>query len=178
MPGTVMPVWYRVEQFVRALTAERAISEEGLAEVERVLCPGAWALFVRQAPQDQRHALAVYETLCRQGHTSKDLLAAALLHDVGKAAAQLGPWQRGALVLAERISPRFLDLIADGPPQDWRRSVAHYASHAEIGARWAEEVGCSPITVELTRRHEEQLGACRRREDRLLAALQAADRVN
>lgn len=178
MLPTVMPVCYRVGQFLGALTARHAISEQRVAEVERILCPRVRVLFLRQAPQDQRHALAVYETLCKEGHTTNDLLAAALLHDVGKAATQLTLWQRGAFVLAERFSPRFLELITDGAAKGWRRPLAHYARHAEIGARWAEEVGCSSVTVELIRRHEEELGTCQTEEDRLLAALQAADSVN
>ena len=40
---------------------------------------------------DQRHSLNVMRTLRRQGHTEPDLLAAALLHDVGKSAAWLTP---------------------------------------------------------------------------------------
>jgi hypothetical protein len=81
-------------------------------------------------------------------------------------------------VLAERLVPRALDLITRGAGDGWRRFLAHYTMHAEIGARWAEEAGCSAITVELIRRHEEELEACQTEEDRLLAALQAADSVN
>jgi hypothetical protein len=174
----VMPVRYRVEQFLRALTAQHAISDQRIKQLTKILGPRARALFVRQAPQDQRHALAVYEALCDQGHTHTDLLTAALLHDVGKVAAQLSPWQRGLFVLAERLVPRALDGFSHGPAEDWRRPLTRYARHAEIGARWAEEAGCSPLTVELIRRHEEQPRTCHTEEDRLLAALQAADSAN
>jgi hypothetical protein len=173
-----MGVRYRVEQFLRALAAQHAISDQSIEQLTGILGPRARALFVRQAPQDQRHALAVYETLCEQGHTHKGLLAAALLHDVGKAAAQLAPWQRGLFVLAERFVPRALDGAAHGPAEGWRRPFTRYARHSEIGARWAEEAGCSPVTVELIRRHEEQLQTCETEADRLLAALQAADSGN
>ena len=81
-----MPVRYRVEQFLRALTARRVKSEHRIEHVARILPPEARALFARQAPEDQRHGLAVYDTLRDRGHTCEALLAAALLHDVGKAA--------------------------------------------------------------------------------------------
>jgi len=173
-----MPVRYRVEQFLRALTAQHAISEQRIEQLAKILSPEARALFVRQAPQDQRHALAVYETLCQQGRTHAGLLTAALLHDVGKAAAQLPPWQRGLFVLAERFAPHALDGAAQGQPRGWRSSFTRYARHAEIGARWAEEAGCSLLTVDLIRRHEAPMRTCRTEEDRLLAALQAADSAN
>ncbi len=175
---TVIPIRYRLEQFLRALTARQAISEQRIEQLRRVLGPKAWAIFVRQAPQDQRHALAVYETVCNQGHTNNDLLAAALLHDIGKAATQLRAWQRGVFVLAERLAPRVWDLITRDPGDGWRRPLARYAKHAEIGARWAEEAGASPLTVRLIRRHEDALETCQTEEDQLLAVLQAADSMN
>lgn len=174
----VKAVHYRVEQFLRALTARHAISEARIEQAARILTPEARELFARQAPQDQRHALDVYETLCREGHTNQDLLTAALLHDAGKAAARLPAWQRGVFVLAERFAPGVLDLAMRSEAGSRWRSLADYAGHAEISAHWAEQVGCAPLTVKLIRRHEEQLGTCHTDEDRLLATLQAADGAN
>jgi hypothetical protein len=174
----VKAVHYRVEQFLRALTARRAISEERIERAAQILTPEARALFARQAPQDQRHALAVYETLCQEGHTHQDLLTAALLHDAGKAAARLPAWQRGIFVLAERFAPGVLDHVMRGETASWWRSLADYAGHAETSALWAEKAGCSPLTVALIRRHEEQLETRQTAEDRLLATLQAADCAN
>jgi hypothetical protein len=174
----VKAVHYRVEQFLRALTARHAISEVRIEQAARILTPEARALFARQAPQDQRHALAVYETLCQEGHTHQDLLTAALLHDVGKAAARLPAWQRGMFVLAERFVPGMLDHAMRSETGSWGGSLADYAGHAEIGAHWTEKVGCSPLTVALIRRHEEQLDTYRTEEEQLLATLQAADCAN
>jgi hypothetical protein len=174
----VRAVCYRVEQFLRALTARHAISGQRIEQAERILTADTRELFARQAPQDQRHALAVYEALFEGGHTGQDLLTAALLHDVGKVAARLPAWQRGMFVLAERCLPGMLDRAVRDETRRWWRSLADYAEHAEIGARWAEEAGCSPLTVALIRRHEEQLETCQTDEDRLLVILQAADCAN
>lgn len=177
-------VRYRVEQFLRALTAEHTISKRRAKRAAETLPPEARALFFRQAPHDQRHALAVYDTLLEQGHTNEDLLAAALLHDVGKVAAQASPWQRSIFVLAERFAPWALphplppDLEGGCEPEGRRHPLATYANHAEIGARWTSEAGCSALTVDLIRHHERPVEECRTKRDRLLAALRAADDVN
>jgi len=167
---------YRVRQFFRALTAR--VSDQELEQVAQILTPEALSLFRSMSAQDQCHALEVQRTLLRAGHTNSQLLAAALLHDVGKAAARLSSWQRAVIVLLERLAPRLLARLSQGEPQGWRCSFVVHARHPEIGARWAEETGCLPLTVALVRRHQDRPGGCRTREDQLLAALQAADNLN
>ena len=175
---------YRVGQFVQALTAR--VPEQEAEQAIRILTPEAQALFRRQAVQDQRHALAVYRTLCQAGRTNPQLLAAALLHDVGKAAARLPAWQRAIIVLLERFAPRLLARLGQGElPQGWRRPYVVHIQHPETGARWAQEAGCSPLTVALIRRHQDGLasgsslaGGGVNEENQLLAALQAADSKN
>ena len=180
----VETVRYRVGQFLRALTAR--IPDDEVEQAMRVLTPEAQGLFRRQAMQDQRHALAVYRTLYQAGHTDPELLAAALLHDVGKAAAQLPAWQRAIIVLLDRFTPRLLARLSQGEPKthassrlgSWRHAFVVHARHPEAGARWAQEVGCSPLTIALIRRHQDRLASCEIEEDQLLAALQAADSLN
>jgi len=171
-------VRYRVEQFLRALTAQRAVSEQRVKRAIEILRPEARALFVQQAPQDQLHALSVYEMLVARGHSNEDLLTAALLHDVGKAASPASPLQRGFFVLAERFAPGTLGRLVRARAGNRNDALATYANHAEIGARRADEAGCSTLTVELIRNHERRLGARRTERDRLLAALQAADNMS
>jgi hypothetical protein len=184
--GIVETVRYRVGQFLQALTAR--VPDEEVERATRVLTAEARGLFRRQAMQDQRHALAVYRTLCHAGHTDARLLAAALLHDVGKAAARLSPWQRAMIVLLERFAPRLLARLSQGEqrdytwsvPEGWCRPFVVYARHPEVGARWAQQAGCSPLTVALILRHRDRLANCSStaEEDQLLAALQAADSSN
>lgn len=181
MAGTAR---YRVRQFFRALAAR--VSDEELEQAANILTPASLPLFHSMAAQDQRHALEVYRALCRAGHTNPQLLAAALLHDAGKAAARLPAWQRAIIVLLERFAPRLLVRLSQGEPQGhalslpkgWRRPFIVHARHPEIGARWAEEAGCPPLTVALIRRHQDRLEDCRTEKDQLLAALQAADNLN
>jgi putative nucleotidyltransferase with HDIG domain len=167
---------YRVRQFFRALTAR--VSDEEVGRATRALTPEAQSLFRRQATQDQRHALAVYHTLQQAGHEDPHLLAAALLHDVGKAAARLSVIHRSIIVLLGRFAPALLARLSQGEPGWWNRPFVVHARHAEVGARWAEEAGCSPLTIALIRRHEEEPAAGQTEEDRLLAALQTADDAN
>lgn len=171
-------VRYRVGQFFRALAVR--LPEEDVEQALRVLTPQARGLFRRQARPDQRHALAVYTTLRRAGHTDADLLAAALLHDVGKADARLAAWQRAIVVLLERFAPRLLAHLSRGEPRGWRCPYVMQSIHPEVGAQWAQEAGCSPVTVALVRRHQEQpvSGSALSEEDQWLAALQAADNLN
>jgi hypothetical protein len=166
-------VAYRARQFLRALTA--SLAEEDLEEVEGVLTPPQRALFLRMPPADRRHALAVYRALQARGPQPRDLLVAALLHDVGKAAAPLPLWVRVAVVLLERFAPRLLDRLSEGKPRGWRRPFAVYRRHAEIGAEWAARAGCSPLTVDLILRHQGPVGQAGEEENGLLALLQEVD---
>ncbi|MFL7793780.1 MAG: hypothetical protein AB8I69_16675 [Anaerolineae bacterium] len=169
-------ICYRVGQFFRALTAR--VSEE---EVERAICaltPKAQVLFRCQTIQDQRHALAVYGALRRAGHTNPHLLAAALLHDAGKAAARLSPVHRSIIVLLGRFAPGLLAHLSQGEICWWNRPFVVHIQHPQIGARWAEEAGCSPLTAVLIRQHEEKQTVVQTDQDRLLAVLQAVDDAN
>lgn len=176
--GLARTVRYRVGQFLRALTARYAISEDRISRAAALLSPQARALFKEQTPQDQRHALEVYETLVDGGHTNRDLLTAALLHDVGKAACRTSPWKRGLLVLAGRLAPGALDHFARDGTESGKNALSTYQEHAEIGARLAAEAGCSLLTVELIRNHERDVDTVQTGRDDLLAALQAADNLN
>jgi len=168
---------YRVRQFASALLAR--VSPDDLREADEVLPSDAQKLFRRMSVSDQRHSLNVMRTLRRQGHTEPDALAAALLHDAGKSATRLYPWHRAIIVLSTRFAPSVLAWLTRGEPRGWRRPFVIHRQHTEIGAEWAAQAGCSPLTVSLIRRHQEPLRrAPQDEEERLLVALQRADGVN
>jgi len=168
---------YRVQQFFRAITA--GVQRPNVEEALKLLPQAAQDLFLQQSRQDRRHALAVFDTLQSAGYRDRHLLAAALLHDVGKATAHLPAWQRAVIVLMKRYLPGTLAALSRGPEQGWRRSFVVHARHAAISGQRAEKAGCSPLTVALIRRHHETVhGNGSTKEDTLLEALQAADSSN
>jgi hypothetical protein len=172
---------YRVRQFFWALGARMAPA--AWAEVEEILTPAQAALFRQMPRYDQRHGLNVMRTLCAAGYSQPDLLTAALLHDVAKSSAPLRLWHRVAIVLLQAFAPRWLDWLArEVKPGHWRHPFYAHRVHAKVGARWAEEAGCSPLTVWLIAHHassKPQMGDnLEAQEKAFLAALQRADGEN
>jgi len=169
---------YRVSQFFRALVAWVPKRELGL--LSEYLTPSQVELFRRMPRSDQRHGLDVFYALRRKHRHDRDLLAAALLHDVGKSGGRLRLWHRVLIVLIRAVRAPLLDRLALDEPRSWRYPFFVHQHHPELGAELAQAVGCSPATVGLIRRHQEPTASnpLRTRQDELLAALQEADGVN
>jgi len=172
---------YRAQQFFRALRAR--IEPVAWAEVEGLWRPAQMVLFRRMPRYDQRHSLDVARTLRTAGHDHPDLLAAALLHDVAKSAGPLRLWHRVAIVLLKAFAPRWLDWLArEAEPGHWRYPFYVHRVHPRVGARWAEEAGCSSLTVWLIACHQSLAGQgeehCKASSRRLLVALRWADSQN
>jgi hypothetical protein len=170
---------YRVRQFFNALLAR--VSPDDLRQVDAILPSGAQGLFRKMSVSDQRHGLNVLHMLLQEGHTERDLLAAALLHDAGKSAAWVTPVHRTIIVLTRHFVPGVLAWLSRGEPRRaaWRHPFVIHQQHPEIGAQWAAQAGCSAMTVALIRRHQEPLRRTPQDlEEEWLVALQQADGIN
>ena len=145
------------------------------AWVEARLLPSELALWRRMSGPDRRHAVGVAEQVERAlGHeASRPVLAAALLHDVGKIESRLGTYGRVVATVSAKVA---------GPEMasTWRkqrgyaRKVGLYLQHDEIGGDLLEMAGSDPITVAWTREHHRPETDWTL-QPHLAAALKAAD---
>jgi hypothetical protein len=111
-------------------------------------------LWRRMSRADRRHAVAVARRVERSlgGEAVPPVLAAALLHDVGKVASGLGTFGR---VVATMVG------IGGGRAfaREWcrqgglTRRVGLYLRHDEVGADMLALAGSDPITVAWARQH-------------------------
>ena len=104
---------------------------------------------------------------------SRELLIAALLHDVGK--GRLHVIDRVAYVVLNAISPRLVDGIAREHGPRRRQGLWRLRHHARLGAERLVEAGSSPCVVDLVGEHMRADGAEQTSEE--LAWLRSADSV-
>jgi hypothetical protein len=121
----------------------------------------AISLFQTMSPADQQHCLRVYRGLQARGCTEKDLLAAALLHDVGKGQGRVPFWTRPLIVIGKLCAPHLLARLVVYPYEEmphWRRSLSNAWYHADVGADLAAAAGLSERTVLYIRTHHQPRG--------------------
>lgn len=149
-------------------------SEADEAWARARLLPGEAGVWARMSGADRRHAVGVAQRVERAlGHeASRPVLAAALLHDVGKAESGLGTYGRVIATLSAKVAGH---AMADR----WQRSrgftrrVGLYLNHPVIGGDLLELAGSDPLTVAWTREHHlppEQWTVPRHQADALKAA--------
>jgi hypothetical protein len=103
---------------------------------------------------DRRHAVAVARRVdaALGEDATRPVLAAALLHDVGKIDSGFGPVRRAVATVAGMAS-------GHDRARRWRRRggmvgrVGRYLCHDEIGAELLAAAGSDPVTVGWTREH-------------------------
>jgi hypothetical protein len=91
---------------------------------------------------DRAESIAVGRAAARDLGRDADArwLAAALLHDVGKTDARLGPFRRaGATVIGA--------VVSHGRARRWQNRVGLYIGHDDRGASRLREVGARPEAV-------------------------------
>jgi len=161
-------VRHRVTQFFRTLGAAFLPVDETAAA--RYLTSNQLVLFRRMARAEQRHGIAVCQALESQGYQDRELLTAALLHDVGKVVAPPWLWERVMVVLAEWLLPAQAARWSEGAPRGLRRGFVTRRYHPAWGAELALKAGVSARAAGWIARHNDPPG-----EDALLAALQQVD---
>jgi hypothetical protein len=154
---------YRLWQVQQQLGFVAPLSAEEYLQVTQWLPASALPLFQTMSAADQRHSLRVCQGLLARGCVDKDLLAAALLHDVGKAQGRVPFWTRPAIVLGKVFAPRLLKRLIVYPYRGktipaWRRSLSNAWWHAEIGAELSAACGLSEKAVLYIRTHHQPGG--------------------
>lgn len=151
--SAVERVGLRVGRFIR--TARPNLTDVDRALAEEWLPEGLLVLFLSQSQADQRHAVSVARLLLRSGCAGRDLITAALLHDVGKRGANFTPWHRTAIVLLEAVSPRLLGWLARWDRISILSPFAVHQTHAAQGASLANRAGAPARAAFLIRVHHQ-----------------------
>jgi hypothetical protein len=168
---------YRIRQFWRAWRARPAPAD--LEHACRLLSPAEYALFLRLQPGEQAHSLHVLAQLEQRGDDDPNLLAAALLHDVGKIRYPLHLWERALIVLAHWLLPRQSRRWGQVPSSmatGWHKAFLVAEHHPAWGAELAAQAGSPERTIALIRRHQQPVDSPDLQgDDLLLTRLQAVD---
>lgn len=137
-----------VRRFLGSLSP-LAVDADDEAWATAQLLPGERRLWQRMSRADRKHSVGVARTVAQQvGEEHRPVVAAALLHDVGKVDADLGTFGRvGATLIGRRRSAGW----AEAP--GLRGRVERYLRHDAIGADLLEDAGADALTVAWAREH-------------------------
>ena len=127
---------------------------EDEAWVAELLLPGERKAWGRMSGADRRHAVGVARRVERAigNEATRPVLAAALLHDVGKVTSGLGTYGRVVATLSGAFAGHeSAEAWSEG--RGFTRRVGLYLRHAELGAEMLELAGSHPLTVAWTREH-------------------------
>jgi hypothetical protein len=132
-PSVLAKAWHLVARFVTSLPATPPPVDDEVWATDH-LTPGERSLWIQLSNQDRRHSARVGKRFAAaRPEATREEVAGALLHDVGKIECRLGTFGR---VAATVIGPR-------------TRRFAAYHDHEAIGAEMARAVGSDATTVEL-----------------------------
>ncbi|QYG92839.1 hypothetical protein HC251_10630 [Iamia sp. SCSIO 61187] len=146
-----MSAGHLVRRFLGSL-APRRLSEDEAVWVASHLQPAEAELWGRMSRADRRHAVGVARRAqaALGDAATRPVMAAALLHDVGKVEADLGTYGRVMATLSAKAAGR-------GTAHAWSqtrgitRRIGLYLLHEELGADLLALAGSDPLTVTLVR---------------------------
>jgi len=143
------PVVHLAKRFAGSLS-RREPDAADTAWAAEVLGPGERDLWSRMSVADRRHSLCVARRFVAElPDAPPEVVAAALLHDVGKLECGLGTWGR---VAATVVGPH-------------GRRFRQYHDHEAIGAAMAAAAGAAPATVEAIAGHGDHAARLRAADD-------------
>lgn len=124
------------------------------AWAEAQLLPGEIVLWRRMSKPDQCHAAGVARRVQRAlgEDATRPVLAAALLHDVGKIDSGLGTCGRVIATLSANVAGRSR-VAAGSDSGGFTGQVGLYLRHAELGGVLLQRAGSDPLTVSWAREH-------------------------
>jgi hypothetical protein len=125
-----------------------------VAWVDSVLSADEMRLWKRMYGPDRRHSVAIAREVDRRlgDAATRPVLAAALLHDVGKVDAGLRTWGRVVATMSGLVAgPDTAVVWADG--KGFTRRVGLYLQHPRLGGDMLEMIESDPLTVAWAREH-------------------------
>lgn len=125
------------------------------------LLDGERDLWWRMSGPDRRHAVGVARDTIRllgPEESGRDVVAAALLHDVGKVESSFGTFARVWVTFAAMAvgRSRLLRWAGDNPGEgrsSWRARVGLYLTHDRLGAELLQRAGSQTLTVSWALEH-------------------------
>ena len=173
-----MKIPYRLRQFINAVTGYPSSRDIGM--VRNVLSPELYVHFSQMQKSEQTHSIQICKDLKSNGEENKDLLTAALMHDVGKNRYPLSLSQRVLIVICSKIFPKKVDKWGTRELKGWNKPFVVAKQHPVWGAEIAQNAGASETVVNLIRKHQEKdiggdASQDSSKEDLLLIKLQELD---
>lgn len=146
-----MSAGHLVRRFVGSLSP-RAPTAAEMAWAESHLLVEEAELWRRLGRADRRHVVGVARRVEAALGTdaTRPVLAAALLHDIGKLESHLSTYGRVVATLSIKVAgPELAEAWAQ--TRGFTRRVGLYAQHEVLGAEMLELAGSDPVTVALVR---------------------------
>jgi hypothetical protein len=124
------------------------------AWVATVLLPAEHELWTQMPGADRRHAVGVTRRVevALGDEATRPVLAAALLHDVGKTVSGLGTYGRVVATLSGKVAGHDM-AVAWTETRGFTRRVGQYLEHPRLGGDLLGIAGSDPLTEAWTREH-------------------------